>query len=69
MSDSEHNGTEAPTPRRREQAREEGQVVFSTDLTASVSLLAGPAWGDARTADHNDAIKSQCREYACFARS
>ena len=43
MSDSEHNGTEAPTPRRREQAREEGQVVFSTDLTASVSLLTGCA--------------------------
>lgn len=37
----EHHGTEAPTPRRREQAREEGQVVFSTDLTAAVGLMAG----------------------------
>ena len=41
MADLEHNGTEAATPRRREQAREEGQVVLSTDLTASVSLLTG----------------------------
>ncbi len=43
MADIEHNGTEAPTPRRREQAREEGQVVLSTDLTASVALLTGCA--------------------------
>ena len=43
MSDVEHNGTEAPTPRRREQAREEGQVVLSTDLTAAVALLTGSA--------------------------
>ena len=43
MADVEHNGTEAPTPRRREQAREEGQVVLSTDLTASVALLTGCA--------------------------
>lgn len=41
MADPEHNGTEAPTPRRREEARAEGQVVFSTDLTAAVVLLAG----------------------------
>lgn len=33
--------TEQPTPRRREEAREEGQVARSTDLTAAVSLLAG----------------------------
>jgi flagellar biosynthetic protein FlhB len=31
--------TEAPTPRRREEARERGQVVKSTDLTASIALL------------------------------
>ena len=43
MADFEHNGTEAPTPRRREQAREDGQVVLSTDLTASVALLTGCA--------------------------
>ena len=43
MTDVEHNGTEAPTPRRREQAREEGQVVLSTDLTAAVALLTGCA--------------------------
>ncbi len=31
--------TEAPTPRRREEARERGQVVRSPDLTAAVALL------------------------------
>lgn len=43
MADLEHNGTEAPTQRRRDQSREDGQVVLSTDLTASVALLAGCA--------------------------
>jgi len=33
--------TEQPTPRRREEAREEGQVARSMDLTAAISLLAG----------------------------
>ncbi len=41
MAGPENNGTEAPTQRRREEARNEGQVVMSPDLTASVSLLAG----------------------------
>ncbi|MDI3257241.1 MAG: flagellar biosynthesis protein FlhB [Kyrpidia sp.] len=46
--------TEAPTPRRRQEARKEGQVARSADLTASLVLLAavvalrafGPAWMD-----------------------
>jgi len=33
--------TEQPTVRRRQEAREEGQVPRSTDLTAAVSLLVG----------------------------
>ena len=33
--------TEAPTPRRLEEARERGQVARSTDLTAALGLLAG----------------------------
>lgn len=37
---AEFTGTEAPTPRRRELAREEGQVVFSTDLLAAMTLMA-----------------------------
>ena len=41
MADNEHNGTEAPTPRRRDEARGEGQVVISPDLTAAVALLTG----------------------------
>lgn len=41
MADNEHNGTEAPTPRRRDDARGEGQVVISSDLTAAIALLTG----------------------------
>jgi flagellar biosynthetic protein FlhB len=33
--------TEQPTPRRRQEAREEGQVPRSTDLTGALALLAG----------------------------
>ncbi|MFQ5807126.1 MAG: flagellar biosynthesis protein FlhB [Phycisphaerae bacterium] len=33
--------TEQPTPRRRQEAREEGQVPRSTDLTAAIALLVG----------------------------
>lgn len=33
--------TESPTPRRRLEAREQGQVARSTDLTAAIVLLAG----------------------------
>lgn len=41
MSDeSNDNKTEAPTPRRREQAREEGQVINSPDLTSGLVLLS-----------------------------
>lgn len=32
--------TEEPTPRRREEAREQGQVAFSPDLTTGLMLLA-----------------------------
>jgi len=32
--------TEAPTPRRRQQAREEGQIAVSRDLTSGLALLA-----------------------------
>jgi flagellar biosynthesis protein FlhB len=33
--------TEAPTPKRREEARKSGQVAKSTDLSGSITLLAG----------------------------
>ena len=33
--------TEAPTPRRRQEAREKGQVAKSVDLSAAIGLLAG----------------------------
>lgn len=33
--------TEQPTPRRRAEAREEGQVARSQDLTAAISLIGG----------------------------
>ncbi len=35
--------TEAPTPKKRDQAREEGRVAVSRDLTAGASLLAACA--------------------------
>jgi len=33
--------TEEATPKRREEAREQGQVAFSNDLTTGLSLLIG----------------------------
>lgn len=33
--------TEAPTPKRRAEAREKGQVARSTDLNGAVVMLAG----------------------------
>jgi flagellar biosynthetic protein FlhB len=54
MADTEHNGSEEPTQRRRDDARMDGQVVQSPDLTGALSLLAaigvllltGPALGN-----------------------
>lgn len=40
-ADEAGDKTEQPTARRREEAREEGQIARSTDLTAAVALLAG----------------------------
>jgi flagellar biosynthesis protein FlhB len=40
MAEEEHNGSEEPTMRRRDNARQDGQVVQSPDLTAALSLLA-----------------------------
>ncbi len=41
-----HSRTEAPTPRRREEAREQGRVVVSMELAAGLLLLAamGVLW-------------------------
>jgi flagellar biosynthetic protein FlhB len=41
MPESAQEKTEQPTPRRRKEARDQGQVARSQDLTAAVSLLAG----------------------------
>ena len=41
MAASADEKTEQPTPRRRKEAREKGQVARSQDLTAAVLLLAG----------------------------
>lgn len=41
MPDTTQDRTEPPTPRRRREAREQGQVARSADLGASVVLLAG----------------------------
>ena len=39
MAENDFEKTESPTPRRREEARQEGNVARSTDLTAAVVLL------------------------------
>lgn len=41
MPDSAQEKTEAPTPRRREEARAGGQIARSSDLNAAVVLLGG----------------------------
>ncbi|MBC8107057.1 MAG: flagellar biosynthesis protein FlhB [Anaerolineae bacterium] len=40
MADDFGDKTEAPTPRRRQEAREQGQVARSADLTAAALMLA-----------------------------
>src|ERR1051326_2775810 len=39
MAEEFGDKTEAPTPRRREEAREQGQIARSADLTAAALLL------------------------------
>lgn len=41
MAFEDQDKTEAPTPRRLEEARSRGQIARSTDLTAALVLLAG----------------------------
>ena len=43
MPDTAQNKSEAPTTRRREDARKEGQVALSTELTSGLLLLSGVA--------------------------
>ena len=40
MADTDGDKTEAPTPRRRQEAREQGNIARSHDLTAAMLLLA-----------------------------
>src|SRR5436190_6889821 len=40
MADTDGDKTEAPTPRRRQEAREQGNIARSHDLTAALLLLA-----------------------------
>ncbi|MEW6252127.1 MAG: flagellar biosynthesis protein FlhB [Planctomycetota bacterium] len=40
MAEDAENRTEQPTQRRREEAREEGQIARSTDLVAAIALFA-----------------------------
>ena len=42
MADMERS--EAPTPRRRERARDEGDVLKSRDVSTALVVLAGVAW-------------------------
>jgi flagellar biosynthetic protein FlhB len=40
MAENDQERTEAPTPRRRQEARQQGNVARSMDLTAAIALLA-----------------------------
>lgn len=55
------NKTEEPTPRRREKAREEGQLARSTEVTAATVLLSGviamSQWGGETGADLREAMR------------
>ncbi|SEM94796.1 flagellar biosynthetic protein FlhB [Sphingomonas gellani] len=44
MSDEFGEKTEAPTPKRREKAREDGNVLKSKDLATALTVLAGVGW-------------------------
>ncbi len=41
MAENSNEGTEAPTQRRRDEARKDGQVVASPDVAATFAVLAG----------------------------
>jgi flagellar biosynthetic protein FlhB len=41
MAESDQQGTEAPTQRRRDDARKEGQVVQSPDLASAIAVFTG----------------------------
>ncbi|MEZ0267539.1 MAG: flagellar biosynthesis protein FlhB [Phycisphaerae bacterium] len=41
MAETDGDKTEAPTPKRRQEAREQGNVPRSTDLTSAVMMLGG----------------------------
>ena len=41
MAEQDNEGTEAPTQRRREEARKDGQVVASPDVSATAAVMAG----------------------------
>src|SRR5882724_10798468 len=53
--------TEEPTPRRREKAREEGQVARSAEVTSATVLLtaviAMSQWGGATSRDLREAMR------------
>lgn len=44
MAESAGERTEAPTPKRRRKAREQGQVLRSRDFGTALGMLAGCAW-------------------------
>jgi flagellar biosynthetic protein FlhB len=62
------NKTEEPTPRRREKAREEGQVARSPEVTAATVLLCGvialSQWGGGMSRDLREAMRRALGEVA-----
>lgn len=61
--------TEAPTPKRRQKAAEEGQVLRSRELTAAAVVLAGVLWLALSGPALMGALKAVMRESLQFGRA
>ncbi|MFD1613408.1 flagellar type III secretion system protein FlhB [Sphingomonas tabacisoli] len=61
--------TEAPTPKRRQKAAEEGQVLRSKELTAAAVVLAGVLWLALSGPALMGALKTVMRESLQFGRA
>jgi flagellar biosynthetic protein FlhB len=69
MSEEFAEKTEAPTPKRRQKAAEEGQVLRSKELTAAAVVLAGVLWLALSGPALMGALKTVMRESLQFGRA
>jgi flagellar biosynthetic protein FlhB len=69
MADEFGEKTEAPTPKRKQKAAEDGQVLRSRELTAAVVVLAGVLWLALSGPALLGALKAVMRESLQFGRA